>query len=181
VLSTINALLSQLVSPTLHTAILITPQGHLVAYAAPGASEDRIRILAGLGSEVWREGIEGDKDEGEEYESDGSEETARDDLEEEEMGMLECELGRILVYPIYAAPDSSSPKQASPPTQPQKAGRAPILLLALNGADDEPWGMMHTKARALGKYLAEPLASVGDRLSPGTSPAKLRSGVVWAR
>jgi len=184
VLSTINGLLSQLVSPTLHTAILLTPQGHLVAYScdqAP-ASEDRIRILVGLSSEVWREGIEGTPDNAEDvYDSDGSEETIDVDVDDnEEVGMLECELGRLLVYPIYAS--SAKPPAENQGTANAKAPAQPVLLLALNAGDEEPWGLMHTKARTLGKYLATPLASVGDRLSPGSSPTKTRNGgMVWGR
>ncbi|KIO21658.1 hypothetical protein M407DRAFT_245423 [Tulasnella calospora MUT 4182] len=189
VLSTLTALLSQLLSSYLHTAILLTPQGHLVAYSSDGShitrSEDRIRVVVGLASEVWREGT---KDaaasdattNGEPF----AEDTEAGGDDEDEIGMLECELGRVLVYPIYAS-------QPKPPTDAtSKAGgssastRQPVLLLALNGTDDEPWGLMHTKARAIGNYLSEPLASLGDKLIPGTSPSNVRmrvGGMVWGR
>ena len=96
VLSTLSGLLSQLVSPSLHTAILLTPQGHLVAYACnPSPAEERVRIVVGLSSEVWREGIDGDEDEEAPYsetsprtESGSLGESAGDD----EVGLLECEV-----------------------------------------------------------------------------------------
>ena len=91
VLSTLNGLLAQLVSSrNPHTAILLTPQGHLVAFHSSdkGSGEDRIRILAGLGSEVWRDGLL-DDDVG----SESDEES--DDDDDEQVGMLECEVRRF--------------------------------------------------------------------------------------
>lgn len=93
VLSTLSALLDQLITPSLHTAILSTPQGHLVAFACEQlpVSEDRLRILVGLSSEVWRqEAVQP----GEHSESSSDE--APDDVEEkgdDQVGMLECEVG----------------------------------------------------------------------------------------
>jgi len=177
VLSTLNGLLAQLVSSrNPHTAILLTPQGHLVAFHSSdkGSGEDRIRILAGLGSEVWRDGLL-DDDVG----SESDEES--DDDDDEQVGMLECELGRILVVPIFASPSKSSPpaafpKGAAPLVNVTSARQKPALLLALNGTDDSPWGLMHVKARTLATYLREPLSSVGDRLAPGSSPVVTRNG-----
>ncbi|KAG8946238.1 hypothetical protein FRC04_011984 [Tulasnella sp. 424] len=190
VLSTLTALLSQLLSSYLHTAILLTPQGHLVAYSSDSSqitrSEDRIRVVIGLASEVWREGTKDAapsevNNDGEVVEGDAEVDEIDD---EDEIGMLECELGRVLVYPIYAS-QPKSPSQTTPKASGSSPStRQPILLLALNGTDDEPWGLMHTKARALGKYLSEPLASLGEKLIPGTSPANPRmrvGGMVWGR
>ncbi|KAG9019400.1 hypothetical protein FRB90_002910 [Tulasnella sp. 427] len=188
VLSTLTALLSQLLSPSLHTAIMLTPPGNLVAYTTDGSpvtrSEDRTRVVIGLASEVWREGTKSASTSaavanGEPAAGKGESE----DDDEDEIGMLECELGRVFVYPIYAAqskPSADAPPKASGSTTPAKQ---PALLLALNATEDEPWGLMHTKARALAKYLSEPLASLGDKLIPGTSPDKIRrtGGVVWGR
>lgn len=74
VLSTLSSLLAQLLSPpNLHTAILLTPLGNLVAYATdPPMAEDRVRLAAGLGGQVWREIVELE--------------------EEEEIGMVESEV-----------------------------------------------------------------------------------------
>lgn len=101
VLSTLTALLSQLLSSYLHTAILLTPQGHLVAYSSDGSqitrSEDRIRVVVGLASEVWREGT---KDAAaSEPTGNGEphpEDAVTEDDDEDEIGMLECEVGIIL-------------------------------------------------------------------------------------
>ena len=83
VLSSLTALLNQLVTPpVLHTAILLTPQGHLVAYssrAQPPLSEDSVRVIVGLTGEVWREGIK--------------------DGNEEDIGMAESEVGHSRSFP----------------------------------------------------------------------------------
>lgn len=101
VLSTLTALLSQLLSSYLHTAILLTPQGHLVAYSSDGSqitrSEDRIRVVVGLASEVWREGTK----DAAASEATGNgeshpEDAVTEDDDEDEIGMLECEVGIIL-------------------------------------------------------------------------------------
>lgn len=166
VLSTLSSLLAQLVTPSLHTAILSTPQGHLVAFACEDVptSEDRLRILVGLSSEVWRNddiGTEGDDEEYMDRQQESTEENNDD-----QVGMLECEvsrvssntavysihatgkavlyvrtlipqLGRLLVLPIYAL---TPEKTTADVTEPH-----PVLLLSLNGVIDEPWGLMHTK------------------------------------
>ena len=50
-------LLSQALSPTgVHIATLFNPEGQLVSYASdPPRSKDEVRVLVGLGSEVWQE------------------------------------------------------------------------------------------------------------------------------
>jgi hypothetical protein len=57
VLSTLHSLLSQIVSPgRLHTAVLLTPTGELVSAASkPQRPKDEVRVIVGLGGEVWRE------------------------------------------------------------------------------------------------------------------------------
>lgn len=57
VLSTLHDLLSQVLDlPDLHTAALLTPEGHLVSYAAgPARSKDDVLVLVGLSGEVWQE------------------------------------------------------------------------------------------------------------------------------
>ncbi|KAG8857438.1 hypothetical protein FRB96_005737 [Tulasnella sp. 330] len=171
VLATLSALLAQLVTPSLHTAILSTPQGHLVAFACEDmpASEDRLRILVGLSSELWRDDDETERDD--EGYADRQQESSEED-NDDQVGMLECELGRLLVLPIYGQSLEKTPADVNEPQ--------PVLLLSLNGVIDEPWGLMHTKARAMNTYLQEPLRSVGDRLAPGSSPTKLK-GTGWAR
>lgn len=57
VLSTLHALLAQLVDPhSVQTALLITPSGHLLAHAsAPTRPKDTVRVLVALASEVWQQ------------------------------------------------------------------------------------------------------------------------------
>ncbi|KAG9010312.1 hypothetical protein FRB94_010662 [Tulasnella sp. JGI-2019a] len=177
VLSTLSSLLAQLVTPSLHTAILSTPQGHLVAFACDDipVSEDRLRILVGLTSELWRDDDTGSVEEEEEISADRQHDPSSEEVEnsDDQVGMLECELGRLLVLPIYAlSPENKTPSETSEPQ--------PVLLLSLNGVIDEPWGLMHTKARAVNKYLQDPLRTVGDRLIPSSSPSRLRA-TAWAR
>ncbi|KAF8559910.1 terpenoid synthase [Imleria badia] len=78
VLPTLHTYLSQLLSPpSIHTALLLTPEGALTRTGpAPQRSKDEIRMAAGLGAEVWAE----TRGEGE--------------------GMAESELGRILVLAV---------------------------------------------------------------------------------
>ena len=58
-LSNLRNLLSQVLSPTLHAAVLFTPEGQLVSYAAgPYISKDEIRVVVGLGGELWQESRE---------------------------------------------------------------------------------------------------------------------------
>jgi len=83
-------------------------------------SKDNVWILAGLSSELWAE----TRGEGDESVS--------------EMGMVESELGRIVVVPV----DDAS------------AERDPLLLLAVNGGPDADWKVMGAKAKKLGAYLA---------------------------
>lgn len=56
-LSVLHDLLSQVLSPpNLHTALLFTPSGELVSVAnKPTRSKDEVRILVGLGVEIWQE------------------------------------------------------------------------------------------------------------------------------
>lgn len=56
-LSNLRILLSQVTAPaTLHTAVLFTPSGQLVSFASdPPRSKDEIRVIVGLGAEIWQE------------------------------------------------------------------------------------------------------------------------------
>lgn len=61
-LSALPKLLAQVLSPpTLHTAVLCSTSGSLIAYSAkPVRPKDDVRVLVGLASQVWSE----TKDEG---------------------------------------------------------------------------------------------------------------------
>ena len=56
-LSNLRSLLLQVLSlPSLHTAVLFTPEGQLVSYAAdPHKSKDHVRVVVGLSTEIWQE------------------------------------------------------------------------------------------------------------------------------
>lgn len=56
-LSSLHNLLQQVLSlPELHTAVLFTPEGQLVSYASDSSiPKDEIRVLVGVGGEVWQE------------------------------------------------------------------------------------------------------------------------------
>ena len=57
VLTALHKILAQvLVPPHLHTAVLLTPAGHLVSYACgPSRTKDDIRVVIGLCGELWLE------------------------------------------------------------------------------------------------------------------------------
>ncbi|KZT08606.1 uncharacterized protein LAESUDRAFT_768485 [Laetiporus sulphureus 93-53] len=89
-LANLRNLLSQVLAlPHLHTAILFTPQGHLVSYAA-GEDEpkDRVRVIVGLGGEIWRE------------------------TQEQGIGYVDSELGRLLVMSVD--PQNGGEENADP-------------------------------------------------------------------
>lgn len=58
-LSNLRNLLSQAISPSLTTAVLFTPEGQLVSYAAgPHTTKDEVRVIVGLAGELWQESRE---------------------------------------------------------------------------------------------------------------------------
>jgi len=77
-LSNLRNLLSQLLAlPELHTVVLFTPEGQLVSFAAdPHRPKDNVRVIVGLGGEVWKE------------------------TRQQDAGMVDTELGRVVVLPI---------------------------------------------------------------------------------
>ncbi|KDQ15551.1 hypothetical protein BOTBODRAFT_54461 [Botryobasidium botryosum FD-172 SS1] len=185
VLSNISALLSQLLSPpAVHTSMLLTPQGVLVAFAAmpgPVSSEDRVKAVVGLGGQIWRERVGGvgvgDDDDGDGGEDEGEGGGERD---EEWPCMAECELGRLLVLPIFpsASPSSPSSSETPRPALPRSHTHSsrPALVLVLNATGDVPWGLLRLKGIALAEFLSERLALVGDQLTapPVQAPASRR-------
>lgn len=56
-LTNLRGLLAQVISlPSLHTAVLFTPEGQLVSYVAdPGRPKDEVRVVVGVSGEVWQE------------------------------------------------------------------------------------------------------------------------------
>lgn len=86
VLSSLHNLLSQVISlPSLHTAVLFTPEGQLVSYAST-RPKDEIRVVVGVSGELWQE------------------------TKQQGIGMVDGEFGRILVLPVLPLKETSSGK-----------------------------------------------------------------------
>ncbi|KAG9313945.1 hypothetical protein JVU11DRAFT_4719 [Chiua virens] len=105
-------------------------------------SKDEVRMVAGLGAEVWAE------------------------TQEEGEGMVECELGRILVLAVDE--DGTGVE-----------GTEPLLLLAVNGTSEADWDVMRVKGQKLAKFLAPSVNkhrdSMGATARTSTSPVKSRT------
>lgn len=56
-LTNLRVLLAQALSPSaIHSAVLFTPEGQLVSFVSdPPRSKDEIRVIVGLGGEIWQE------------------------------------------------------------------------------------------------------------------------------
>ncbi|PCH34108.1 hypothetical protein WOLCODRAFT_113183 [Wolfiporia cocos MD-104 SS10] len=142
-LTNLRNLLSQVLSfPSIHTVALFTPQGHLVSFAGdPHKPKDHVRVVVGLSSEAWQE----TKDQG--------------------IGMIESELGRLLVLPV----GQSRPAGESGGDVPD-----PVMLLALNAEKSVSWKELETKARELGRHLENPVSALRGRLAAAPSPINPR-------
>lgn len=58
-LNNLRNLLAQIISPSLQIAVLFTPEGQLVSYAASAhITKDEVRVVVGLGGELWQESRE---------------------------------------------------------------------------------------------------------------------------
>ncbi|KAI0334454.1 hypothetical protein GY45DRAFT_1270200 [Cubamyces sp. BRFM 1775] len=137
-LANLRTLLSRvLLPPELHTVALFTPEGELVCYASePSRTKDHVRVLVGLSTETWQE--------------------ERD----QKVGMVECELGHILVLPI------ESTKKAEDDD--------PLMLLALNSDKSIPFSVLETKGKKLVEHLEKPVAQLSRKLAAPSPPASPR-------
>lgn len=123
-LSNLRRLLLQVLSlPALHTAVLFTPEGHLVSFASdPSRSKDDVRVLVGVSSEIWRE----TREQG----------IAMVDSEvrlSAQLGLFchlssPSQLGRLLVLPVEPPRKDTTPQDEDP-----------VLLLAVNAEESVPW------------------------------------------
>ncbi|KDR85618.1 hypothetical protein GALMADRAFT_234587 [Galerina marginata CBS 339.88] len=141
-LSTLHTLLSQVLSsPNLHTAVLLTPSGELVSSASePARPKDEVRIIVGLCGEVWQE------------------------TREQGCGMVDSELGRIIVLPVDEFEDG--------PEQVFSEEHQPLMLLALNATDAVEWDELQSKGKALATHLAKPLSKFRELMTvPKPSPS----------
>ncbi|KAF4611440.1 hypothetical protein D9613_004154 [Agrocybe pediades] len=153
VLSKLHSILSQILSPpNLHTSMLFTPAGELVSYACePVRPKDDIRIIVGLCGEVWQE------------------------TREQGYGMVETELGRIIVLPVDDYSEGAEPVFSE---------EHPPMLLVLNSTDAVEWEELLNKGQTLATHLAKPLSKFRDVMTPvpkrstsssaAMSPAALR-------
>ncbi|KAG6810908.1 hypothetical protein H0H92_009838 [Tricholoma furcatifolium] len=150
VLSTLRNVLSQAVTGQLHTAVLLTTAGQLVAAAADGRrAKDEIRVVVGLAMEVWQE------------------------THEQEFSMVDSEqLGRIVVVPVEE-------ERAADENEGEERGD-PLMLLALNSTAGVDWEELQVKVgwsplssldvaniqqgKALANHLAQPLSKYREFL-----------------
>ncbi|KAA1471416.1 hypothetical protein DENSPDRAFT_837406 [Dentipellis sp. KUC8613] len=143
VLSTLHKLLSKVLSPPqLHTAVLFTPSGQLVSSASsPTRSKDDIRVIVGVGSEVWQE------------------------IDAQGMGMAESELGRILVLRVEdPAPSSADPAAPAENGDEEKPREEALMLVALNATEDMDWGDLQAKGKELVAHLSRPIGKLREPL-----------------
>ncbi|KAF8224660.1 hypothetical protein L208DRAFT_1409821 [Tricholoma matsutake] len=143
VLSTLHNLLSQVLDlPHLHTAVLLTPAGQLISVASdPQRSKDEIRIVVGLAGELWQE------------------------TKEQGFGMVDSEVGRVLVFPVDEAVEPLPQSKL-----PSKDDHHPLMLLALNATSVVEWEELQTKARILASHLAKPLDKYREHLAVPRPP-----------
>ncbi|KAJ7634153.1 isoprenoid synthase domain-containing protein [Mycena polygramma] len=136
VLSRLQDSLSAVLSPpSLHTAVLLTPSGQLVSFSSyPSRCKDEIRVIAGLSGEVWQE------------------------TQEQGSGMVDSELGRIVVLPV------DEPPELLP--QPLPDDYQPLMLLVLNSTDAVEWDDLQTKAVAPSHDPPPPPATAATTTCP---------------
>lgn len=128
VLPSLTKLLEVVLSPTIHTAILATPEGRLLAYSSyMPRHKDDIRLLACLSMEILME------------------------MKKEEFGMAESEV-RFPSFP--PSPNVAESEQmgrivVSPIRSPEgeEQGRKTRLLVLLNSSDSVSWSELQSKVR----------------------------------
>lgn len=132
-LSNLRILLSQVLTPVaLHTAVLFTPSGQLVSFASnPVRSKDEVRVIVGLGSEVWQE------------------------TKEQGIGMVDSEIGRLLVIPVEPARLQSESQEE----------QEPLMILALNANDSVSWKVIESTGRQLVRHLEKPVSELREKLA----------------
>jgi len=162
VLATLHRLLAQVISsPGLHTAALLTPNGQLISYACDSTrSKDNVRLVVGLSSEIWLE------------------------VADQGIGMVDSELGRILVMGVQDATcatsrsgtDSSPANSAN--TDP--ASNKPLMLVALSATEAVGWDDLEAKGRELTQHLSRPVSRLRNPLAAASastpSPPATRHG-----
>ncbi|KAK7686554.1 hypothetical protein QCA50_010154 [Cerrena zonata] len=130
--------------PLVHTAALFTVTGQLVSFVSdPPRPKDEVRVLVGLGSEIWQE------------------------TKEQGFGTVDSELGRILVMPIDKVPPPN--QQDAENTKDKK--EEPLLLLVLNAEKSVSWSDLTAKGQELVEYMEAPVTKLRGKLAVApTSP-----------
>ncbi|KAF8480983.1 hypothetical protein DFH94DRAFT_737193 [Russula ochroleuca] len=161
VLATLHRLLSQVISsPGLHTAALLTPNGQLVSYACDSTrSKDDVRLVVGLSSEIWLE------------------------VADQGMGMVDSELGRILVMGVQDAVAATRPSTDASPANSANTNHAsdkPLMLVALSATEAVGWEDLEAKGRELTEHLSRAVTRLRKPLTAAAtstpSPPATRHG-----
>ncbi|KAI0305090.1 hypothetical protein BC826DRAFT_979876 [Russula brevipes] len=152
VLATLHRLLSQVISsPGLHTAALFTPNGQLVSYACDATrSKDDVRLVVGLSTEIWLE------------------------VADQGMGMVDSELGRILVMGVQDTVVTTGPRADSSPVNSANTDHAsdkPLMLVALSATEAVGWEDLEAKGRELIEHLSRPVSRLRKPLAAGSASA----------
>jgi len=108
-----------------------------VSYASdPSRPKDEIRVVVGISGEIWQE------------------------MKQQGIGMVDSELGRILVLPVLPLNEtSSSGKEA------ESGEGAPVMLVALNSSEIVEWEELRIKAKELVYHLEKPVNQLRGRLT----------------
>ncbi|KAG8771612.1 hypothetical protein FRC12_003508 [Ceratobasidium sp. 428] len=151
----LDYLLDQGISyPTIHTVIVSDPNGATLTFVntldtTSEAQNRRVRIIAALGIDAWRESVT----------SNLAPQANEDNEGAAAVGRVECELGRVLTLPVHGD---------------KTEALDPILLVTLNGAADAPWSSLQEKGYAVVEHLSSSIASIGDELKSGQTPPMIK-------
>ncbi|QRV94819.1 hypothetical protein RhiJN_22837 [Ceratobasidium sp. AG-Ba] len=150
----LDYLLDQSISyPSIHTAVVSDLSGATLTFVdtfdtTSEAQNRRVRIVAALGTDAWRESVTSHlvRETGLSADDSGSA-TA--------MGRVECEFGRVLTLPVHGE---------------KIEALDPILLVTLNGTADASWSSLQEKGCAVVEHLSSSIASIGDELKNSQTP-----------
>ncbi|KAI0286821.1 hypothetical protein BGY98DRAFT_942029 [Russula aff. rugulosa BPL654] len=156
VLATLHRLLSQVISsPGLHTAALLTPMAN--SFPTP----DDVRLVVGLSSEIWLE------------------------VADQGIGMVDSELGRILVLGVHDTVATTHPHPGINSSRTNSANTdhasdKPLMLVALSATEAVGWEDLEAKGRELTEHLSSPVSRLRKPLAAAStstpSPPATRHG-----
>ncbi|KAB5594537.1 hypothetical protein CTheo_2020 [Ceratobasidium theobromae] len=122
-----------------HTVVISDPNGATLTFvdtidATSEARNRRVRIVAALGIDAWRESVTSNI--AQDALSTGAE--PDDENAGTSIGRVECDLGRVVTLPVHGATIEALD---------------PVLLVTLNGSPDAPWSTLQEKVRGLARQL----------------------------